>query len=324
MRRWEFIILFSMLAATLVAPPQAWPQEAGRTYRLGVLLLTARSMEETREMTLAQLAKHGFVEGRNLIVDSRIGGPEQLPGFARELVGGKPEAILAVGTSAIRAAQAATATVPIVMMGDDPVGHGWAVSLARPGGNVTGVTILAAELDAKRLQLVHEAMPLARRVAALFRPPENREEIERAMRDVAVSAGLEFHAFDTASPADYPAAFAQMRKADAQALVITSNPQLYHDGAQLALLALQARLPTICQWADMARTGCLIGYGPSLREMRRGTGEYLARIFQGALPSALPIEGPTHFEFVINLKTARALGIEMPQGLLLRADEVIE
>src|SRR6266704_1935113 len=168
MRRWEFIILFSMLAATLVAPPQAWPQEAGRIYRLGVL------------------------------------------------------------------------------------------------------------------------------------------------------------AFDTASPADYPAAFAQMRKADAQALVITSNPQLYHDGAQLALLALQARLPTICQWADMARTGCLIGYGPSLREMRRGTGEYLARIFQGALPSALPIEGPTHFEFVINLKTARALGIEMPQGLLLRADEVIE
>src|SRR6266567_8405038 len=199
MRRWEFIILFSMLAATLVAPPQAWPQEAGRTYRLGVLLLTARSMEQTREMTLAQLAKHGFIEGRNLIVDSRIGGPEQLPGFARELVGGKPEAILAVGTSAIRAAQAATATVPIVMMGDDPVGHGWAVSLARPGGNVTGVTILAAELDAKRLQLVHEAMPLARRVAALFRPPENREEIERAMRDVAVSAGLEFHAFDTAS-----------------------------------------------------------------------------------------------------------------------------
>jgi putative tryptophan/tyrosine transport system substrate-binding protein len=186
------------------------------------------------------------------------------------------------------------------------------------------MTILAAELDAKRLQLLHEAVPLARRVAALLRPPENREAIERAMRDVAVSAGLELYAFDTASPADYPAAFAQMRNVDSQALVITSNPQLYHDGAQLAALALEARLPTICQWANMARTGCLIGYGPSLREMRRRAGEYVARIFQGALPDALPIEGPTHFEFVLNLKTARALGIDMPQGLLLRADEVIE
>ena len=142
------------------------------------------------------------------------------------------------------------------------------------------------------------------------------------MERIALALGIETHVFRVKT--DYSAAFASMRKAGAQALVISTSPKFYQDGTQLAALALEAGLPTICEWAEMARTGCVIGYGPSLRAMRRRVADYLARILQGTPPSALPIEGPAHFEFAINLKTSRALGMDMPEGLLLRADEVIE
>jgi len=233
-----------------------------------------------------------------------------------------PDAILAVSVAAIKAIQEATTTLPIVMYGDDPVGQGFAASLARPGGNVTGVTMLAAELDGKRLQLLHEALPSARRMAILALPQHARNigEMER----IALALGIEIHVFRVNETTDYSAAFASMRKAGAQALVISTSPKFYQDGAQLAALALEAGLPTICEWAEMARTGCVIGYGKSLRAMRRRVADYFARILQGTPPSALPIEGPAHFELAINLKTSRALGMDMPQGLLLRADEVIE
>ncbi len=324
MRRREFIAVGSA-AATLLLAPEAWTQEPGRTYRLGMLALNTQAIEATRDVSFPELAKHGFVEGRNLVLDARIGNPDEQPGLARELVSRKPDVIFAISNVPVEAAQQATTTVPIVMFGDDPVRQGLAASLARPGGNVTGITILAAELDAKRLQLLHEAVPSARRVGTLhFRGAGNRDASEQAMRTVAASAGLQLIPFDAGTTTEYQTAFAAMRNAGAQALVITANSRLYRDGPQLVALAAEVGLPTVCEWAEMARTGCVIGYGPSLREMRRRAGDYIARLFQGTPPSALPIEGPTHFELAINLKAARAFGIQMPQGLLLRADEVIE
>jgi putative ABC transport system substrate-binding protein len=323
-RRREFIALGSV-AAMLLGVPEAWGQEAGRTYRLGTLALTTRAIELTRSETLPELAKQGFIEGRNLIFDARIGGTPELPGLAQALVSGRPDVLFAISTAATKAAQEATSTVPIVMFGDDPVRQGFSGSLARPSHNVTGVMIPVAELEAKRLQLLHEAVPSARRVGALFRSMLTvvREATERSMRDVAANAGLELVTFDV-EHGDYPDTFANLRGASIQALAITSSPGLYRDGAQLAALALEARFPTICEWADMARMGCMIGYGPNSREMRHRAGEYIVRILQGISPSLLPVEAPRHFELAINLKTARALGVEMPQGLLLRADEVIE
>jgi putative tryptophan/tyrosine transport system substrate-binding protein len=300
-------------------------QDARKTYRLGILTLTERAMEETRQITLAELANRGFIEGRNLIVEPYIGGPDQLSIGAQVLVAGKPDVIYAIGTAAVKAVKDATSSIPIVMFGDDPIAQGFAESLARPGGNITGVTLWATELNAKRLQLLHQAVPAARRLAALLRSlAPNHEATKNALRQVTASAGLELIVLDVAESTEYRAAFDHMRVASAQALAITSNPQLYRDAEQLASLALEFRLPTICDWAEMARAGCLIGYGPRMPELRGLAADYISRIFQGALPNTLPVEGPTHFTFALNLRTARALGIEVSQGLLLRADEVIE
>jgi putative ABC transport system substrate-binding protein len=179
------------------------------------------------------------------------------------------------------------------MFGDDPVRQGFAASLAHPAGNITGVTILAAELDGKRLQMLHEAVPSARRIAILALP-QDTENI-REMQRTALALGIETPVFRVGQPSDYAAVFASMRKAGAQALVITAHSQFFHDGGQLVAFAVEARLATICEWAEMAPTGCTIGYGPNLQEMRRRVADYLARKLQGTPPSALPIEGPTQF-----------------------------
>ena len=194
-----------------------------------------------------------------------------------------------------------------------------------PGGNVTGIAILAAELDGKRLDLLHEAVPAARRIAALMLPAAPlRRASEEELRAAAASTGVELLVFDAAGPGEYPAAFAAMRAGGARALVIVADPTFNRDAESLARLALKTGLPTVCEWAEMARSGCLLGYGPSRPELRRRLAYFVARIFQGAAPSDLPIEQPTHFEFTINLKTAKALGLTIPPSLLARADEVIE
>jgi putative ABC transport system substrate-binding protein len=325
MKRREFIALCSGAAAAIL-PFRLCAQEAGRTYRLGIMALTVTSIEATRETTLPELTRRGFAEGRNLVVDAIFGAGDELPVLARELLARKPDVIYAISQSSIGVLSQLTSNLPIVMFGDDPVRSGFAESLARPGGNITGVITLSAQLDAKRLQLLHECVPSARRVATLhfIGNREQREASEQAIREVAKNIGLEIMALDIADAADYTKAFASMRKMGAEALAITAHPQLYRDGALLAGLALKTSLPTVCEWAEMARSGCVIGYGPDLPEMRRRAGAYIARVLQGTPPSALPIEGPTHFQLAINLKSARALGIEVPQGLLLRADEVIE
>jgi putative ABC transport system substrate-binding protein len=318
MRR--LLIFLLALATPLVAPA------AGeKVYRLGELEPSAASLELTHDLTLPELAKLGFSQGRNLILDERVGDAAAMPGLAQELLLADPDAIIALGPDATRAARQVTSTVPLVMFGPDPVRYGWATSLAHPGGNITGVAMLAVELDGKRLDLLHEAVPGARRVAALLMPlVPGRQPSEQEMRAVAASLGVDILTFDATGPEDYPTVFAAMRASATQGLVIMANPTFYRDAALLARLALEMGLPTVCEWAEMAQSGCMLGYGPSRPELRRRLAHYVARIFQGASPGDLPIEQPTHYEFVINLKTANALGLTVPGAILARADEVIE
>jgi putative ABC transport system substrate-binding protein len=309
----------------LLAAPFGHLHAAERVFRLGELASSAATLEYLRKVTLPELAKLGFEEGRNLILDERAGGADAVDRVARELVQNKPDAIIVTGSDAIRAASRATSTVPIVVFGVVPRGEGAPASFARPGGNITGVVILGPELDGKRLELLHQAVPDARRIAGLFVPwGMYRDQSEREMRKVADSTGVELLPVDPEGPQSYPSAFKAMSAAGVQALVIMAHADLFRDRDMLTKLALQAGLPTACEWSEMARAGCLLGYGPSLRELFRRLAYYVAHIFNGRAPGELPIEQPTRYEFAINLKTAKALGITIPAALLARADEVIE
>ena len=327
MRRREFV---SGLGGTAAAWPlvagvmPARAQTPGRIYRLGHLGNSPLSQSFERQITLPELARLGFVEGRNLVFDGRIGmQPDTLPRLMGELLAGKPDAIVAVGPAALAAASAATKTTPIVSFGADLIALGLAQSFARPGGNVTGIVILNNELEPKRLSLLREVAPDRRRVAALISAAGGKLN-EAAMLKAAPGLGVELLPFTVASPAGYPAAFAAMRAAGAQALVISATSEFFRDAKQLAALALEARLPTICEWAEMAQTGCLMGYGPNRAALRKRMANQIALIFGGAAPGGIAIERPTVFEFAVNQKVAKSLGLTIPFAVLAQADEVIE
>ncbi len=316
MRRLALLLL-------LIAAPAA--AQTDSVHRLGLLASTRDAVELTRRVTLPELARLGFSEGRNLVLDAQFGDTATLARAARDLVFGRADAIIAIGPDALRAAYDATRSVPIVSFGSDPVEMGMAANVVRPGGNVTGVTILGAALDGKRLDVLREAVPGARRVAALLLSSAgSRQASERAMRAVAADSAVELLVFDVAGPDDYAAAFAGMRVAEAQGLVIMATALFNRDAERLAQLAAEHGLPTVCEWAELAQVGCLLGYGPSRTELRRRLADYVARIFRGTAIAEIPIETPMRFEFAINLRTARTLGLTVPPTLLVRADEVIE
>jgi putative ABC transport system substrate-binding protein len=279
-----------------------------------------------RAVTLPELAKAGFIEGQNLFVDVRVGTAGQMPELARTVLAGKPDLMVAVSDIAIAAAKAASGSVPIVMSfgTGDPIAAGFAASITRPGGNITGLTMLAPETNAKRLTLLHEAIPKARKIAALTVSARRYENILREMRAAAAAVGIELLTFSAESAGAYPAAFTAMRAAGAEALVIVSAPEFNRDAEILAALAIETKLPAVCEWSHMAAQGCLFGYGPNQVELRRRTADYVVRILRGTPPGDIPIEGPTRFAFTVNLKTAERIGVELPTGVLLRADEVIE
>ena len=319
MRRRNFIV---GLAGTVAFPCAARAQTPSRVYRLAHLATSSESEAFTRQTTLPELARLGFAEGRNLVFDARVGEPDLLPVLMRDLLAGQPDVIVAIGPVELRVASAATRIVPVVSFGVDPVELGLAASHVRPGRNVTGVVIQAEELEAKRLSILLEAVPDRRRVAALVAAPNEANEV--ALRKAAAGLGVELLVFATTAPGDYPAAFAAMRAQGAQALIIAAHPQLFRDGRQLAGLALEARLPTVCEWAEMAHAGCMIGYGPSRIALRKRMADQIAQIFRGVPPGDIPIEQPTAFEFSLNLKIARSLDLIVPSVVLTRADEVIE
>jgi putative ABC transport system substrate-binding protein len=316
--------VFSALAILVTLTGQAVGQD--RVFRLGVLTPTNAAFTTVRTVTVPELAKSGFVEGRNLVVDYRgaEGSQDRLPTLARELVQSAPDAIIAIAPPAIRAARAATSAIPIVMSfaGEDPVAAGWVASLARPGGNVTGLVMLGPELDGKRLQLLHEAVPDRRQVAVLVELGRHEPNL-REMQAVAQALHLELVVVPVPAASDYTEAIESAR-ALAGAIAVPSSTVFFRDAAKIAALATGAGLPTVCEWREMAHSGCLLGLGASLTDLRRRTAYYVARIFQGVTPRELPVEQASVFEFAVNLRTAKALGLQLPPALLARADEVIE
>ena len=295
------------------------------TRRIGLLVLSPSANQAFRDWSLPELTTRGFVERRNLAIDVRAGGVDQMLKLARELADIGPDVIVAVGGNAVAAAKAVTSRVPIVSVGANPVQLGFAASLSRPGGNVTGLAIIGSELDAKRLQVLAEARPGLKRVAALILAGSpTATAIRRDMQRFADPLGLDLLAFTAGGPEDYARSFAAMRAAGAQALVVTANPIFYRDAELIARLAVEAGLPTACEWREMAERGCFIGYGPSRAEIYRRAGLYVARLLEGAQPAEMPIEQPSRFELVLNQKVALALGLEIPPSVLAQADEVIE
>jgi len=313
------------LAILAIAAP-AGGQTTDRVYHLGALALSAGFVDRMHAYILPALAREGFAEGRNLVLDVRTGTAAELPALAEELLATKPDAVLANGPIAIRAARASSTAIPTVgaLIGGDPIAAGFAVSLARPGGNVTGVAMLSPELDAKRLELLHQAIPTMRRVGALGVSATQSEENLATVRRVAEALGLDLVAVYAEVPAEYPAAFAAMRSAGAEGLAILSAPDFFTNAKTLAALALEAGLPTVCEWRKTAEQGCFLGYGPNIAELNRRIANYVARIFRGASPGDLPMEQPTRFEMAVNIKTAKILGLAIPPAILARADDLIE
>ena len=313
-----------LICAVLAALSPTYAEAAERMWRMGVL--TPVEDNAVRSVILPYLATRGFVEGRNLVVDFRIGAEEQMPELAQALVGDKPDAIIAISDWALHPARAATSIIPIVAapMGADPVLAGVAESWAHPGGNVTGVSLIAPELEIKRLSLLREVLPSVHRIAVLS---NHRKVVEAGLlplRKAAAEVGLELVEIWVESPTEYATAFDRMRGVGAEAVVIVPTPESYRDTELLAALAAKTRLPAIGGSRESAQRGLLIGYGPSLRELGRQAAGYVERILNGAQAGELPFQGPTHLDFSINMRTAKALGLTVPPSLLVGADEVIE
>jgi len=295
-----------------------------KVHRVGVLLQNAGAQEVIRTVLVPELAVHGLVEGKNLVLEIRAGRSEHLPSMALELLALNPTALVAVGGGALSAARGATSSTPVIGFGPNPVQLGFAQSFARPGGNVTGIVNLASELDAKRLELLLGAVPQARTVAALINPTApDAASSRREMAEVAFKFSVDLQVFEASGPQHYQDAFAGMNASAAKALAITANPAFNRDTGILIQLASKAGLPTVCQWREMAEQGCLLSYGPSYSGSWRRMARYVALVLKGASPSELPVEQPASFELVINMGTAKAVGFEVPPSLLVRADEVI-
>jgi ABC-type uncharacterized transport system substrate-binding protein len=243
----------------------ALAQSAEKVWRLGVLTpaLSGEPFDTFRTVVLPELAKDGFVEGRNLVLEVRGANIEKLSELARELAATRPDAVVAVTSGAIRAVRQASPTMPIVgsFIGDDPIDNGFAASFARPGGTVTGIVMLPPELDGKRVHVLHEAVPSARRIAALTRSARLEGASLVEMRKAAAQIGLDLVPFAAANPQDFSGVFRAMREANVEALAIASVAEFAANASSLAALALQANLPTVCEWDWMARDGCLLGYG---------------------------------------------------------------
>jgi putative tryptophan/tyrosine transport system substrate-binding protein len=272
------------------------------------------------------LRELGYVEGKNIsiVVRSANGELDRLPELVRELVRLNVDVLLVGGDQELRAAKEATTTIPIVVVACDPL-DSLVASVARPGGKATGLTCISSELAGKRLQMLKELVPAVSRVAVLYNPADNNKAPEyKLMQEAAQKLDLTLRAFEARSANEIDRAFAEMGDDHSQALVILSDSLMVSHGKKLGELALKNRLPAMFGFREFADAGGLISYGSSLREIFRRAASYVDKIFNGANPGNLPIEQPTRFELVINLKTAKALGLAVPPSLLTLADEVIE
>jgi len=320
-----------LAASGLISPlRRAAAQGAERVYRVGILRPSARPLVVSDLASAGlptALRELGYVEGRNLILEQRYadGDVGRLPALARELVMAKVDVIVAVGTLAVRACKDATTTLPIVLFGNfDPLANGLVSSLARPGGNVTGALIAPdGTLAGKKLELLKSAVPHATRIAFLApADPAIRAQVQET-RDAAEVLGIELVVVEVRG-GDYAQAFAVITSRRVHALFVGAHTYFVRDRKQIIELAAKHRLPAIYEWREQVADGGLMTYSTSLYGINQRLASYVDRILKGAKPGDLPIERPTRFELVINLKTAKALGLTIPQTLLLRADEVIQ
>jgi len=323
--------LLPLAAGFLLMPLDASAQTSAKVYRIGVLNMTPPDLRSPFEMAFyEELRQRGYVEGQNLVVERRnaAGQADQLPALARELVGLRPDLIVASSPQPNRAVKDATSTIPIVMIAvADPVRAGLVASLARPGGNLTGVaTLVPGGFMAKSLELLHQVVPKATRIAALINPTNDIHRIVFAQEipDAARQLGVQMHIVEARTPDEVEPAIKAAVGERAEALLVAADPVFNNPPARLPQLVARTGLPAIYLLRSQTQAGGLLSYGPDFVEMARRAATYVDRILKGAKPGDLAIEQPTKFELVINLKTAKALGLTIPQLLLLRADEVLQ
>jgi ABC-type uncharacterized transport system, periplasmic component len=320
-------------AALLAAPLVAEAQQAAKVPRIGYLASNLAANPHLHEAFRQGLRDLGYVEGHNVVIVYRDaeGKSERLPALAAELVALKVDVIVAGGTPHALAAKQATRTIPIVFIGpNDPVTDGLVTNLARPDGNATGVSFTASapELVGKRLELLKQAVPGVSRIALLWQPgdvPERTEKVQIKESELAARAlGVQLQIVEVRDLADLDRAFSEMTKARAGALRVLGGLMLFTNRRHLMDLAAKNRLPAMYPWREGADAGGLMSYGPDFADLFRRAATYVDKILKGAKPRDLPVEQPTKFELVINLKTAKTLGLTIPRSVLQRADQVIE
>jgi len=322
------LALIVSLAITLLSGPVAADaQQAGKVPQIG-FLAAVTPLQPNLDAFRQGLRERGYVEGQNLAIEYRFaeGKYERLPGLASELVQLKVDVIVVLGTPPALAAKDATRTTPIVMLAvGDPVGTELVTSLARPGGNITGVSLLAPELVGKQLQLLTEAVPKVSRVAILSNPRHALHPL--MLRETEVPArelGVQLQILEVRSPNEFDSTFSAVTRERAAGLLVLPDPMFFRHRTRIADLAAKHRLPWVGAEREYAEAGGLMSYAWSLAERHHRAAYFVDRILKGAKPADLPVEQPTKFELVVNLKTAKALGLTIPQAVLIRADHVIQ
>ena len=322
------VSFLSCLLLTVFLPAASRAQQPASVPRIGFLSATSPTIIATRVEAFRQgLRELGYVESKNILTEYRFaeGKVDRLRKFAAEFVGRKMDVIVTAGPTVTRPVKEATSTIPIVMaFDDDPVGSGYAASLARPGGNITGLSILAPEISGKQLELLKEIAPKLARVTVLG--SSTRSGTAQALKETEVAAGalgVQLQYLDILAAKDVEAAFREATKSRAEAVLVLQSAVINNHRIQIAELATKNRLPAIYNVAEFVAAGGLMTYGVSITELHRRAATYVDKILKGAKPGELPIEQPTKFELVINLTTAKQIGLTIPPNLLARADRVI-
>ena len=316
------------IGAVTLAPLPSIAQPAARVYRIAFIGSGAASMYANRTDGLReQLRTLGYVEGKNLTVEYAYGTGEyaSLTRIAAEAVARNPDLIIASGTPAIRAVQQATKTIPVIMASaTDPIGSGFIQTLARPGGNITGLTNMTLDLSAKSYEFLRTIAPKARRIAVLMTNNPSHPAQFNNIQEAAKGQGLALTAITVTNAQQIDASASQMTREKIDALLVIADPLLISERQRIADLAMKRRLPAVYQTSEHVDVGGLLSYGADLRGLTARAAYYADRIFKGAKPAELPVEQPTTFELAVNLKTAQALGLKVPQSILILATRVIE
>ena len=318
----------ALTCSFLAAPPAAGAQPPKKVPRIGVLWPYSPTVASPFAEAFRQgLRGLGYVEGQNIALEERWaeGRLDRLPSAAAELVRLNVDAIVTASTPAVQAAQQATRTIPIVMtLVSDPVESGLIASLARPAGNVTGLSLMHPEISGKRLQLLKEIIPKVSRVAVLGNPSDpSNPPLLRETKGAARALGVQLQLVEVRGPTEFDGAFSVMTRARAGALVVLPSAIFQNERRRIVDLAAKSRLPAVYAWREAVDAGGLMSYGASVLDIFRRAAVYVDKILKGAKPADLPVEQPTRFELVINMKTAKALGLTIPQSVLISADQVI-